>query len=368
MAADQQLSIGELAARSGLSAKALRLYDTSDLLAPRRVDPFSGYRYYDASQIVRARLIARLRGIGMGLQQIRGVCDQAEDDPAGASRTVRAWWLQQQADARSRNAAVVRLLDDLRPTSQEDIMTTTVEHTDTVPARPSTVWRLARGAVRPTQQDAQLTGELPGSRTLLAVADGFGTDDELASRTLDLVAARLRDDLAQDEDPDVLTALERAWPEPADLDLRTADDGLALTLAVLDGDRLAVAHVGDARVLVVHDGHLEPVTRDHTFVASMVAEGRLSEAEAVSHPQRATLNRALAEGAPSAPDLLARRIAPADRVALMSDGVHMPITSEQIAEALGTDLPLEEAADLLVADVEAAGSPDNLAIVLAEMR
>ncbi|WP_141393735.1 MerR family transcriptional regulator, partial [Brachybacterium alimentarium] len=51
------LSIGELAAASGLSPKALRMYAESGLLAPRRVDPFTGYRSYGADQIERARLI-----------------------------------------------------------------------------------------------------------------------------------------------------------------------------------------------------------------------------------------------------------------------------------------------------------------------
>lgn len=70
---DGDLTIGELARRSGLSAKALRLYDASDLLPARSVDPFTGYRRYAADQVHRARLIARLRGIGMGLAQVRAV-------------------------------------------------------------------------------------------------------------------------------------------------------------------------------------------------------------------------------------------------------------------------------------------------------
>ena len=60
------LSIGELAARSGLSPKALRLYDESGLLVPRRVDPSTGYRSYGTDQVGRARLIAALRQDGTG--------------------------------------------------------------------------------------------------------------------------------------------------------------------------------------------------------------------------------------------------------------------------------------------------------------
>lgn len=61
----EQLSIGEFARMSGLTPKALRLYDELDLVAPERVDPFNGYRWYAHEQLDQARLVARLRLIGM---------------------------------------------------------------------------------------------------------------------------------------------------------------------------------------------------------------------------------------------------------------------------------------------------------------
>ncbi|HJG51540.1 MAG TPA: MerR family transcriptional regulator, partial [Brachybacterium faecium] len=85
------LSIGELAAASGLSPKALRLYDDSELLVPRRVDPFTGYRSYGRDQVRRARFIAALRGLGMGLARIRVLCDL---DGAAAAAELRSWWRQ----------------------------------------------------------------------------------------------------------------------------------------------------------------------------------------------------------------------------------------------------------------------------------
>ena len=83
------MSIGELAARSGLSPKALRLYAESGLLVPRRVDPFTGYRSYGTDQVERARLIASLRGIGMGLARIQVLCDL---EGAAAAAELRSWW------------------------------------------------------------------------------------------------------------------------------------------------------------------------------------------------------------------------------------------------------------------------------------
>ncbi len=67
----EHLSIGEFARTSGLTPKALRLYDELGLLTPTRVDPFNGYRWYAPEQLDRARLVARLRLIGMPLARIR---------------------------------------------------------------------------------------------------------------------------------------------------------------------------------------------------------------------------------------------------------------------------------------------------------
>ena len=69
------LTIGEFARASRLSPKALRLYDELGLLPPARVDPYSGYRFYQPNQLERARLVAWLRRLGMPLARIRVVCD-----------------------------------------------------------------------------------------------------------------------------------------------------------------------------------------------------------------------------------------------------------------------------------------------------
>jgi DNA-binding transcriptional MerR regulator len=76
------LTIGAFARSARLTPKALRLYDQLGLLTPAAVDPESGYRLYDPGQLERARLIARLRGIGMPLAEIREVCGL---EPAAAA-------------------------------------------------------------------------------------------------------------------------------------------------------------------------------------------------------------------------------------------------------------------------------------------
>ena len=67
------MSSGEFARASGLTRKALRLYDELGLLTPARVDPQSGYRFYAPAQLEQARLVAWLRRLGMPLASIRAM-------------------------------------------------------------------------------------------------------------------------------------------------------------------------------------------------------------------------------------------------------------------------------------------------------
>ncbi len=72
------ISIGRFSELSGLSLKTIRLYGNLGLLPPARVDAFTGYRYYDPGQVVRARTIARLRGAGISLREIAAFLEHPE--------------------------------------------------------------------------------------------------------------------------------------------------------------------------------------------------------------------------------------------------------------------------------------------------
>lgn len=101
------LTIGAFAARARLSAKALRLYDRLGLLAPAYVDGASGYRYYRAAQVERARLVALLRQLDMPLARIAEV---AGAEGTEAARLLSAYW----ADVEARVAGQRTLAEYLR--------------------------------------------------------------------------------------------------------------------------------------------------------------------------------------------------------------------------------------------------------------
>lgn len=102
--AEPLLTIGRFAARSGLSLKALRLYDELGLLRPHRVDGSSGYRYYSADQVDQARLIGLLRQVDMPLAEIGGLLENPDVE------RLRRWWARVDHDHAER-AGVVGYLE-----------------------------------------------------------------------------------------------------------------------------------------------------------------------------------------------------------------------------------------------------------------
>ncbi|MGV9268934.1 DNA polymerase III subunit beta family protein [Kitasatospora sp. NPDC003701] len=126
-------SIGELARDSGLGVSALRFYDGADVLTPAWVDPLTGYRWYAPGQLADARLLCRLRRVGLPLADIRAVLG-AEPGSGAARRVVDAHLRRLEAglaDAR-RELSLIRTLIDQR---ENPVTAAPVSRTFTVPAR-----------------------------------------------------------------------------------------------------------------------------------------------------------------------------------------------------------------------------------------
>ncbi|MER5436204.1 MerR family transcriptional regulator [Streptomyces sp. NPDC002588] len=347
------LTIGAFARACRLSPKALRLYDELDLLRPARVDPDTGYRYYAAEQLERARLVAWLRRLGMPLALIREVC--ALDDPAAAAREIRAYWARVERETAVRRDMAAFLVAHLSdPTAKEPTMLELVyaAHSD-------------RGRVRPANQDAAHAGP-----RLLAVADGFGDAGGPASSAA-VEALRF---LETEEVPagGVLNLLEDAVRGATDAVREVAGDSdeVGTTLTALlwtGGPQLALVHIGDTRVYLLRDGALFRITHDHTLVQSLLDEGRLTPAEAVTHPQRTLLLKALSGAAPGAPDLRLHEARPGDRYLLCSDGLPIVVPDDTIRDVLTTAPDPAGAVGTLTATANSAGGPDNITCVVADV-
>jgi serine/threonine protein phosphatase PrpC len=345
------LTIGAFARAARLTPKALRLYDELGLLPPAAVDPHSGYRYYEPAQLDRARLIAALRRVGMPLADIRAVCGLAS---GAAAEAVDAWWRRVSADTAARGRVVALLVDQLAERG-----TTMSEPTLRYAVR------CEAGAVRDSNEDTAYA-----SGTLLAVADGMRGPGGAAASTAAVDALRPLE-LSAAPAAELLTALADAVTV-ADRTVRAAATAehqpvTTLTAILRRGSQLALVHVGDTRAYLLRGGELFRLTQDHTYVQSLVDQGRLSPAEAAAHPQRALLVRALGADAQVEADLALRTALPGDRYLLCSDGLSAVVGQAALHAALaGADDP-ETAVGRLVDLAYAEGAPDNVACVVADV-
>ncbi|MDT0344538.1 MerR family transcriptional regulator [Streptomyces litchfieldiae] len=351
------LTIGAFARAARLSSKALRLYDQLGLLRPAAVDDESGYRFYDPAQLERARLIAWLRRLGMPLARVRQVCDLP---PPAAAEAVAGYWEQVLAETAARGQLATFLVDYLtgRGSSVE-------EPPSTLGIRYAA--RSELGLVRTSNEDSAYAGP-----RLLAVADGIrGPGGDLASAAA-IDALKPLEALAVPADDllgalaDAVAAADRAIGEIAASSGR-GGPGTTLTALLRSGSQLALAHIGDTRAYLMRDGEPCQITHDHTYVQSLVDEGRLTPEEAASHPQRSLLVSALTGTGGATPDLSLHRAEAGDRYVLCSDGLSAVVPAGALCEVLTGPGGPREVLDELVARAYAAGAPDNIACVVADV-
>ncbi len=226
--------------------------------------------------------------------------------------------------------------------------------------------RSDRGLVRANNEDSVYAGA-----RLLALADGMGghAAGEVASQLVIAALAPLDDD---EPGGDLLGKLEGAVREGNDaiheqVELNPDLDGMGTTLTAIlfAGDRLGLVHIGDSRGYLLRDGELTQITKDDTFVQTLVDEGRITAEEAHSHPQRSLIMRALT-GHEVEPTLIMREAREGDRYLLCSDGLSDPVSQETILEALKiTDVA--DSADRLIELALRGGGPDNVTVVVADV-
>ncbi len=222
------------------------------------------------------------------------------------------------------------------------------------------------GRVRRDNQDSGYAGP-----HLLVVADGVG-----GSARGDIASSATVEELRRLDVPPteemlgaLAGAIHRSHSRIAAL---VADDpdlegtSSTVTAVSFDGSSLAVGHVGDSRGYLLRDGVLSQLTTDHTFVQSLIDEGRITEDEARVHPHRNLILRAVDGVHDPEPDVFTVEAALGDRVLLCSDGCSGVLNDDDLARVLGDGTP-DHAAVALVSAALDAGSSDNVTVVVADL-
>jgi protein phosphatase len=141
--------------------------------------------------------------------------------------------------------------------------------------------------------------------------------------------------------------------------------GTTMTLAVITDDLSAhIAHVGDSRCYLIRGGAITQISHDHTLVARMVDEGRITPREAETHPQRSVLTRALGAERDVDVDETNIALAPGDRLLLCSDGLTGVLADDEIAQMASNGDDLDAICGTLIDAANARGGPDNVTVVL----
>lgn len=225
------------------------------------------------------------------------------------------------------------------------------------------------GMVRTNNEDSGYAGP-----HLLAMADGMGghAGGDVASSTIlgalvpldgesfsgvDATRALLRR----------ITAANAALGNLAEEDPELDGMGTTLIAILRARDKLVLAHIGDSRAYVVRDGEVSQITKDHSFVQSLVDEGRITPEEATTHPQRSLVTRVLTGAEGEEPDVIVRRAIVGDRYLICSDGLSDYVTRETIDEVLTTERKPDDCAERLVQLALRAGAPDNVTVVIGDV-
>lgn len=143
--------------------------------------------------------------------------------------------------------------------------------------------------------------------------------------------------------------------------------GCTATAALIEKNKMAVAHVGDSRIYVLRHGTLVRVTHDHSYVEELVDSGQITADEARTHPSRSIITRALGSDPDMYADHFSLEVNNGDRVILCSDGLSSMISDSELEAVAVSSATPQQAADNLVAAALTAGGSDNVTVVVVDV-
>jgi len=136
-----------------------------------------------------------------------------------------------------------------------------------------------------------------------------------------------------------------------------------LTLCIVNHKKIVVVHVGDSRAYRINDLGLEQLTKDHSLVQVLLDEGKLTSAEALNHPQKNIITRAIGSDEVVQTSLYSYDIQPNDIFLICSDGLYNMVDEPEIYQII-QEKSLEEAAKILINRANENGGNDNITVVL----
>ena len=241
------------------------------------------------------------------------------------------------------------------------------------------VWGLTdKGIVRRENQDSCAYETIP-ERGLAwgVVCDGMGgakAGDIASKLAVETFRTHLEDlrgpDLPGETGKLLLAAAEdanRVVYHKASTDDACIGMGTTLVGLILQGETLEVVNVGDSRAYLIRPDGIRRITRDHSVVEDLIANGDLTPEQARRHPQKNLITRALGTSPRVKADLFQETVAPGDALLLCSDGLINEVTDEEIQKEVLAGGSPQEICQRLVARTLDLGAPDNVTVVLFQL-
>lgn len=214
---------------------------------------------------------------------------------------------------------------------------------------------------------------------LCVIADGMGghKNGEVASGVAARTASRFLINkiyshlLEINPDPmeeSLQETIERTVNEVQKTVIRYAPGGgTTLTLALLMGEQVTIAHVGDSRAYFIYpDGRIQRLTKDHSLVQSMIDHEEITEAEAENHPQRNVLLKAIGQADLVRPDMTTHQIPRSGYMMLCSDGLWGVVSETEIYRITAAEQDPAIACKNLIEMANKNGGPDNISVILVK--
>lgn len=246
-----------------------------------------------------------------------------------------------------------------------------------------------RGMVRNNNQDAALafffTSASEDERPdfgLFIVADGMGghqlgekasalTSRVIATNVLQKIYQPLLlddTDTADADRPTIAEALTAAVKQANEKVIKQVPEGgTTVTAVVVMGNMAHIAHVGDSRAYLITREEVEQMTRDHSLVQRLIELGTITPEEALDHPQRNVLYRAIGQTPDLEVDTMTRRLPPGTHILVCSDGLWGWASEREILDIINNTPDPQEACDKLVALANSHGGHDNITALLFRM-
>ncbi len=147
------------------------------------------------------------------------------------------------------------------------------------------------------------------------------------------------------------------------------DAGTTITIALVIGNRAVIGNVGDSRTYLIRNNRLQQITRDHSLVASLVANHQIKPSEVYSHPQRNLIFRSLGMKNDVEVDIFIQILKPGDSLLLCSDGLWEMLPDDKVLVQLVTKAEHpQDACNQLVEAANRAGGEDNIGVVVAKVK